>query len=270
MLIFQTRHICLLLLTICCLVLSACVPQADIASSNNVSYNQIPEPYKLAIKDINNQNHDSALRYLDFTIKDFPDSIYVNNAHFLKCIILRGKLVSSIEITNNLNSGVDVMSASYLSEDDLDDLNLLKSYFQTIQKEQGDIREQYYDEIIFSIDLLEQDELSFKNIKSYPVGDIKKPFEWFKKFGYPVPTLNEFNAEKLEFEKKMIILFINQIIKNESIDFPLYYYSLLLSSYSLDFEKDTQRLLADKILQLTENDKYNEYRLETQDFINKT
>lgn len=269
------RLITFFLMLFICLILTGCGMQAkpavdgESSKQNMFKERQIepPEPYELSLQEINNSNYDMALKYLDLTINDFPDSIYTNNAHSLKCIIYNTKLLTIAVAVTNLSSGLDVMSSSYLTESDKDDLKLLKSHLQALQKEENDIKDQFYDEVIFAINSEGQDKLYFYDIKVDSVGDVKEPFEWFAKFGTPVPTINEFKSDKNEFETKITKLFINQIINNGSIDLPLFYYSLLISSYRLDFEKDIQRALADKVLQLTEEDKYNKYRLETQDII---
>lgn len=240
------------------------------AQSINEKENEIPDPYKLALIDIKIQNYDSGYRYLELTINDFPNSNYVNNAYLLKSIIDRNRIYNNIVIMENLIYGMDNGLVFYKDNQNSEEFKRWKNFIEELKNQIDDSKKRLLDDIAF-INTIDGDTLFLFN--DFTIDqlnhDTSEPFAFFKKIGTPVPTDNEYDSEKQRYEKLLITISINEIIKDNQVDLTKYYFDLLTVAISLGLDNNVIIQLADKILQLTENDKYNRMRLDTEDYIMK-
>lgn len=236
---------------------------------NDKKKNEIPEPYTLALNDIKNQNYDSAYKYLELAIKDFPESNYLNNAYFLKSIIDCAKTYNNAAIYDNINAGLDKGKIFFVHAKNSDDLNQIKSYTNFLDKENENLKNKLVEDAKFSLSNLDKNYLKFdSNVPDQNKITVNtRHTEYFKKYGTPIPTENEFNDEIKQYNRKMLSDFLQTIITPNTIDLPLYYNKLLNASFYQGLDKNILKQLADKVMQLTENDKYNKARLSTEEII---
>ncbi|WP_027356326.1 hypothetical protein [Desulfofundulus thermocisternus] len=223
-----------------------------------------PEPYKKALQQINNMDYDMALKYLDLTITDFPNSKYVNNSYILESIIYNGKTMANRILIQSLMAGVQQGAEYYNSEE----RQLINKYFATLQSELNKLEDESRRSIIFVAEKLNTNQLDFNDVSIKLVQPSPKTsLDFFKSVGYPVPTEYEFNSIKNEYEQEAINYMLNNAIKSGEINLPQYYYDIATLSYYFDYDNELTLKLCNKVLQLTEKDKYNEVRLQVEDFI---
>jgi len=240
------------------------VAGCDSQGVNEKKKNEIPEPYKLALDDIKNQDYASSYRYLELTISDFPESKYINDAHFLHAIITSGYISTNSALMDNLHKGV------VKAKIDNSNIELLMYYVNTLSKQIDGLEEK----ITLDVNYLINTDLNSLNVKYFDFNKStnpkeKEPFEYFKNIGYPVPMQDDFDTTKTNWEILIITNEIKKVVKQDGLDLPCFYSSLLGKSLYMGLDKTIQKQLADKIMFLTENDKYNKIRLDTEELIKK-
>lgn len=221
-----------------------------------------PEPYQLAIQELESQNIDKALRYLDLVIKDFPNNEeYVFRAHLLKTMIYTGYYSADMKITSALLEGVKDNPFLELNETD-QLLNKTQSIIDGIDK--------YKQPFLESIKYVYGHYDKYKNIEislSYTCDDSGteaiNAVDWFRQCGTPVPSEDQIDSALQDARAYMFGIFYDELIANNKINYPAYFYSSgnVASEWDIDIAKE----LAQEAIEITENDKYNKYRLDAED-----
>lgn len=261
----RNRYIFLIFILLMLFLVTACSGQINTATNSNIKESEMPEPYLKALDDIKIGDYDSALKYLDLSIKDFPESKYVDNTYYLKCLIYCGKLSADTSILKNMTSGFEKGMILYSS----DEKTIFKEYITDMKNEYNFMKIPLKEGIEYSLARLQKNNLVFDDltVEQYNLNYLDV-FENYSNIGYPMITKNDFYSNRDGLQKEMINFIIMDNAK-EKIDLPSYYNTLLLASIGLGYEKDIQIKLSSKVMELTENDKYSKIRLETEDIIKK-
>jgi len=224
---------------------------------------KIPEPYTTMVKKLNepNPNLDSALDFANLTIKDFPATPYAYNAHFVRSLILLGQDHAYLNMGIYLGKGIDHMGVLSTSAD----VDVVKGFLKKI-----DVSEKT---IVASLDeslryILENYKPENKIDKiDFPTSDVKiikkseyTSFNWFADIGTPVPKQSDYDDIVKNIPQKAFYLYMNTVETSNEINYPKYF----LTGSFRTFDKDLQKKLLNKVLALTENDKYNESRIEAE------
>lgn len=262
----RNRFIFILFILLMLFLITACGGQTDKATNSIIKKNEIPEPYKLALEDIKNHDYDSAYRYLELTIKDFPDSNYLSNAYFLKSIIDCSSLYNVVQITSNLVQGLENGITFYNKEE----FHQMENYIETIKIEIDNKKNIFKEEVILVNNAVDNNDVILSDFSINEINyDSREPFAFFKKMGIPIPTESEFTSEKQRGEKLVITNSFNNIIKNDNVDYVQYYNNVLIVSNLIGLDEDFMKQTSSIIMTLTENDKYNKIRLDTEEFMKK-
>lgn len=249
---------------------TACGGQTNITANSILKKNEVPEPYKLALEDIKNNNYDSAYRYLELTIKDFPDSKYLNSAYFLKSIIDYNDLYNDVLIMNIIGEGLENGMVFYKYGNNKEDSQRMVNYSDTSYNNVSEKKNIFKEEIISVNNAIDNNDIILSDFLINEINcDKNEPFAFFKKIGTPAPTENEFTSEKQRYEKVLITNSFNRVITNNNIDYLKYYYDVLIVSNLVGLDKEFMKQISSRIMTLTENDKYNRIRLDTEEFIKK-
>ncbi|MGX4587628.1 hypothetical protein [Paenibacillus chitinolyticus] len=225
---------------------------------------EIPEPYSLALKKIESGELDTALKYLDFTINDFKDSPYVYNAQLLKSVLHTGKAQVALNLGLIIGRGTEKGKTLYSSSD----INRIKKKFDETKKEMTDQVDLLAEPAKYTLENYSavRDQIQMKKIT---VKDIPSEvnLDFFASVGYPIPTDAEFDAYIKNNYIREVSLTLNTIFQKDKIIFPDYFYFTGSQFYKKD--KALTKQFFDKIIEITENDKYNEVRILVQEDLKK-
>lgn len=231
-----------------------------VASANKVA--AIPEPYTMAIQEIKEQNLDKALRYLDLVIKDFPDNEeYIYRAYFLKTIIYTDYYTADLALTDALLEGVkdNPFLESGEKQQILDSiqtiLDQVDKYKQPFLESTAYVYEHYekYKNLDFSLHY-QRAESSTEAINAV---------EWFRKSGTPMPSDDQINSALHDARIYCLGVSLDELIKRNNVNYPAYFYAT--GGVANGWDKELAKKLAQKVIDITENDKYNKYRLDAED-----
>ncbi|MDA8228387.1 MAG: hypothetical protein M0T74_11955 [Desulfitobacterium hafniense] len=229
---------------------------------------QIPEPYTNALQDIKNGDYDSASRYLDLTIKDFPNSDYFITSHFLKSLIVCGTVLNNADFISQLADGYENGMVFFKHGEDKE-RKRLDGFVDYIINENAKFKEISAKEIDYALKNFDPTKLELAGVITPELqGLTESPLSFFASVGTPVPTQTEFDTEYKNYKMDTISYKIQSVIKKDgTVDLALYYDSLLWLSCANSMEKSIKKELASKIIAVTENDKYNKIRLDTLDYM---
>lgn len=264
------------------LVLSGCTNHSEKSTSNQnnaVKVNatsskeeELPKPYQLAIEQLNQGDLDHALQYLDLTIRDFKNSKYYYNANLIKSIIIRAKLVSIDSIISILSNGVESNAKVLYTNNDVEKI---RSYSTKLKSEIDEVYPGFKDSIKYIYENYDTSKEQFTfNIKypySYDYNSSETSLDFFKNVGYPIPDENDIKTYEESDYKKTVSYLLSDIIQNNKINYPKYFYYMGTGVYSNGEDKndkDFAKNLLNKVMVLTENDKYNKTRLDAESVLN--
>jgi len=226
---------------------------------------KIPESYTIMMKNLKEQNLNSTLDFANLTIKDFPDSPYTYNAHIIRSIILCGKIHPYINISIYINKGMGHMGA-FIKDGDIE---ILEGYIAQIDKSNKSINIPLNES--FNYILTNYNYEAKSNKIDFPTSDIKmiskkdyNGFSWFSDVGYPVPKQSDFDEIINNVSPKAFYLYMNNVETSGEINYPKYF---LIASYATS-DKELEKRLLNKVIELTEEDKYNESRIEAEKGLN--
>lgn len=225
--------------------------------------NKIPEPYTLMLKQLESKNLDMAQKYADLVINDFKDTQYVYNATLIKSIINLSRMNVIKKKTNYIITGMHKVG-SLGSEEDME---RLQGHIENLQKEL-ELYEPIYNEttqyLLDNFSDKDNVQLEFPAITDDMAFSEYTALDFFSTVGYPVPT----NSEMFTGDRQNVLGWTFLMTKdfNDSSKFYIGYFYYL--SINTDDHIMKKKVL-NKIIELTEGDKYNEIRILAQEELNK-
>ena len=224
----------------------------------------VPEPYIVMEKNLKEQNLDTTLDFANLTIKDFPDTEYAYNAHIIRTLILSGNLHTYDKLLQCTYDGVQNMSAFVKTGDDL----IIKDYITkllNLEKPMEILLDESFNYILANYDPNKK----YAKI-NFPISDIKSindseyvGFNWFSDIGYPLPKQSDFDSCIKNIPPKAFYVYMNAVKTSEDIDYSKYFYYMSFKTGNTEL----RRKLLNKVMDLTENDKYNELRIKAEKVI---
>lgn len=229
--------------------------------------NKIPEPYTLMLKQLDSGDLDMAQKYADLVISDFKNSDYVYNAELVKNIIISSKLTVDTKKWNYLSDGISQMGTLNTKEDiknvkkyvsDLD--TEMKSYNPIFTETTKYILDHYSDVNKVKLELPTK-----PNTLTPPSNEDFHALSWFSSVGTPIPKEVDIKANDKENIQKAFYFLINGYSAKPDFSYVNYFDNTSKKTEDIALRKE----LLNKVIQLTENDKYNKTRLQAQDELNK-
>ncbi len=223
-----------------------------------------PKPYEMAMQELKSQNLDKSLRYLDLVIKDFPNNKeYVYRAHFLKTIIYTDYYTANINITDALLEGVKDNPFSKP-----DETQQILDSTQTILDEINTFKKPFLESAIYVYEHYDE----YKNV-DFPLHyshndnstEALNAVDWFRKCGTPMPSDDQVNSALCDARVYYLGSSLDELIKNNKINYPAYFYAT--GGVANEWDKDFAKKLVQKIIEITEDDKYNKYRIDAEDVL---
>jgi len=242
--------------------IAGCGTQAK-PTTSLITQSKVPEPYTLALEKLNAGDLDMALKYTDFVINDFKDSPYIYNAQLIKSTILVSKLtVNGIKVSYMLD-GMHRMGTL----NNMDDVNKVKSYSDFIIAQGREYEASLKEPIryvLVNFDESDVHKVKFPDPPSSLTAPSKSDFgglSWFADVGYPIPKEDEIKGDDKEGILKAFYWIAGSYSKTRSFSYPDFFYNASIKIEDVALRKD----LLNKVLQLTESDKYNEIRINAQE-----
>lgn len=221
-----------------------------------------PEPYKMARQELEAQNLDKAIRYLDLVIQDFPNyEEYVYRAYLLKTIVYTDYYSANIGTTDALLEGVK--DNPFLEPDEAK--QILDST-QAIIDEIDTYKQPFLESTMYVYENYEKyKELNFPLHYSYTDNSTEalNAVDWFRRCGTPVPNEEQINSALWDARVYLFGLSYDELINNNKINYPAYFYAV--GGLASEWDMDLAKKLVQKIVEITKDDKYNKYRLDAED-----
>ncbi|MEK4349633.1 hypothetical protein MKX41_02220 [Paenibacillus sp. FSL R5-0475] len=230
-----------------------------------VESNAIPEPLRLAADQLNLGNIDRAKTYLDLTISDFKGTDAAFTASVIKSTILASECQSYSYILNSLAKGIDNIASSLVEKDDIDRLQeVLTEHHETEQELLKEFKESTVYILSGYKEHLEEelDGLKFKSAVTSPSKDLS----FFKDVGYPIPTDSEISDVRQYALEQLLYENLEDAYKDNTLNYINYFYLAGLNLIKLE-ESEYTKSVMDEVITLTENDKYNEKRIDVQEYL---
>lgn len=222
-----------------------------------------PEPYTKMLENVKNEDLAHSKEYADLVIADYGDSDYVYNAYLIKNMIVASELWLDWNKNKLLSNGIDNASAGLLEQADID---LLEEYTKELKGKMEELDKQFYKTTMYLLehyDDVDKVKISFPGTTKNEVFSIDRDLQELKFFsdvGYPVPTRAEMYGNDIENVVKIFRQFRNG--ENGEAAFSYDRYFTYLTSVCID--DSLLEKIFNKIIYITEDDKYNEYRLDAQ------
>ncbi len=222
----------------------------------------VPEPYTMAMQEIKEQNLDKALRYLDLVIKDFPDNEeYIYRAYFLKTVIYTDYYSANIRISDALLEGVK--DNPFIKTEEAEQI---LNTTQVIINEIDNYKQPYLASIKYIFEHYEK----HKNL-DFPLNysctnsstEALNAVDWFRQSGTPTPSEEQINLALRDARLYLLGLAFDELIKKDKVNYPAYFYAT--GSFLSEWDEELSMKLAEKIIEITKDDKYNKYRLDAED-----
>ncbi|CDX03330.1 Hypothetical protein DPCES_3444 [Desulfitobacterium hafniense] len=225
----------------------------------------IPEPYTAMIDQLKKGDLEMAEKYADLTIKDFPDSPYVYNSYLIKNGILSSKMRINNIIFACISDGIYQINSSLIEPNEIDHLEKQIDFitdrdekFNTNIAESSNYLLTNYSEDLISGEF-EMESITPPEGLSYLTDSDVHELQWFSEVGYPLP-------KDVDIEKTIKMypkIFYYDLFVDGKIEYPKYFFDMgsAIRDKSLAIE------VFNKVLEITENDQYNEYRIKAEELL---
>lgn len=229
-----------------------------------VEKEKVPEPYAHALEKIKAADFKMAKKYLNLTVSDFPNSEYAYKANLIKSIISSGEVRSIISVLEDIYQGVGNFSGFNSTKD----RNFIKKKIDELESQMEEFRKE-------KVALLDTVYMNYKKSDvSTDFGEVKveqetpiKDIDFFKEVGYPVPKESEIN-EVIEYRMNYFIKsYFDSVFSNGNANYANFYFYAIFDLYTDvgKSEKDMYVNFLHEVMRLTENDKYNEKRIQVEE-----
>lgn len=230
-----------------------------------VSY---PEPYIKAVEEFNSNNLELSLKYLDLTISDFKDTEYVVYANVLKSHIL------NIQITGYASTVTSYMtgSKSYLESPfrDTEGTEQIKAVVDEGKAYLQDKSMQLNESITYVLNnynSVKQEIIFDKNIRATSDYVSSHNLDFFESVGYPIPSDDEIERAKESITGKLYQGYTAEVFSNNEVKYIELFYNSAISLRVNNNGRALSKPFFEEVLRLTEDDKYNEKRIEAEDLL---
>ena len=231
--------------------------------ASSIPQSKIPEPYTLMLKQLEFNDLNMAQKYADLVISDFKDSDYVYNAELVKNIVNLSKMCVVRMKSNYIIAG----SAKMGSLNSKDDIDKMQGYIKNLQGESELYEPIYNGTTQYLLDhFSDKDKVQLKlpTIPSNMSFADYSSLKFFSAVGYPIPTDSEMTTGDKQNTLAWFFL-TTKDYTNGSKFYPDYFYYLSINTDDTAMKKK----LLNKIIELTESDKYNEIRIKAQEDLTK-
>lgn len=226
-----------------------------------------PEPYTKMIQNINDEDLTLAKKYADLVIQDFPDTDYVYNAYLIKNMILCSELKLQGAKCSFLSTGADNLSTSLLEQNDID---ILVKYLEDTLDEIDELNKPFNKTLKYLLEHYDEDakkiELKFPEQAEgnlfHAENDLQS-LSFFSEVGYPIPTESDMYNDDDENTIKIFRYLRNGDDGNEAFSCLRYFYIAATVCTADDLIEEA----CNQIIKMTEDDKYNEYRLNAEEYL---
>ena len=227
----------------------------------------VPEPYTKMIENMNINDLEMTEKYADLVIKDFADSDYVYNAYLVKNMIIAGKMTLINCKISLIGEGIGQMGILNTASD----IETVEQYLNNIKTDLENLEKDYELTSEYLLNNYSKSDLVKIDFPKAPSdmtvlreNDLQG-LSWFAKIGTPVPTETDMNGDDSTNELKVFFDLNNGFLQDKTFSYVDYFYKISCAGTNEDLAK---KLLI-KVIELTEDDQYNEFRIQAQDLLNE-
>lgn len=225
-----------------------------------------PEPFTLATQEIENQNMDKALRYLDLTIKDFPDNEeYVYRAYLIRNIIYVDYMSRDLQVVAILLDGLK--NNPFI---EVEERNRVLAFAESTLNETTALENPLLESTNYVLTHYDKfKDLDFSLIYSTKINDTGavRDLDWFNKHKTPTPTDKQMNDALSDVKKYGFGQYCDDVIKDKKIDYPAHFY--VTGNLICQWDKTLAQQLLREVINITNDDKYNKHRIDAEDVLSK-
>ncbi|GIP57841.1 hypothetical protein MKX50_16405 [Paenibacillus sp. FSL W8-0186] len=235
-------------------------------SNKEIEKEEVPEPLRLASEQLVSGNVDRAKTYLELTINDFKGTDAEFTAVVIKSIILASESRSYTYLQSSLGKGIDNLAISLVEKNDFD---RLETTYTESARTKDELLIELEGTVKYIFDNYKEhlnDELQGLKFESKVVSS-PSDLSFFEDVGYPVPTESQMNDTRVYAFEQLLSRNLNEVISVNKINYINLFYLAGLSLIGLE-ESEVLESVMNEVLTLTENDKYNEKRIDVQEFLN--
>ena len=225
-----------------------------------------PEPYTKMMECVEKEDLEHAKEFADVVIQDFKESEYIDNAYLIKNMIFCSKLELEYFKSNYLLQGIENLSTSLVEQSDIDDL---KNYLQKSTEQTEMLSEPFCETLEYLLEHYEDADkvnLDFSEQakgSTFQAENDLHPLAFFASVGYPVPT----EAEMYDDDKQNCIKMFRTIKNGEDGNTAFSYPRYFSIAAPMCADEDMIKKTCEKIVEITEDDKYNVYRLDAEKYL---
>lgn len=226
------------------------------------SANPIPEPLRLASEQLSSGNIDRAMTYLGLTISDFPGTEAAYIASVVQSSILTAKVQSNTYILSALTKGSENSSSSLLGLEGTRRMaDVLEVGIANNDKSRAELEPTV--KYVLNNYAIHTDQRVSPVFEFTPTAP-EKDLSFFESVGYPVPTDSEIDEAKTYAFQYLVQDNLSRLFKDdETIDYVSYFYSASPTMVGGIYGEE----VLNEVLKLTEDNKYDERRIDIQEYL---
>lgn len=225
-----------------------------------------PEPYTKMIECVNKEDLAHAREYANLVIQDFPESDYVYNAYLIKSMILCSKLQLQYAKGNFLEGSVDNLNTYLLEQSDID---ALENYLETTINKIDKLNKSFNKTLKYLLEHYEDADKIKLTFPEQSEGEVfyaerdMQSLSFFSTVGYPIPSESDMYSNDTENTVKIF----RQVVNGTNGDEPFSYLRYFYITSTVCIDEALLENICNQIIKMTEDDKYNEYRLEAEKYL---
>ncbi|WP_336045677.1 TcaA NTF2-like domain-containing protein [Solibacillus ferritrahens] len=229
------------------------------------------EPYIKAVEAINREDLALAKKYLQLTLQDFPDSNEAIAANVLLAYNSLAVFSSHADVMKQLTNGLSHQS-NLINDEEIETLkNFSDQSAVTVERAKADFMN-YVDAFLTHFDDT-KDLSTYFNKFTFTTADFEyvSDFSFFEDIGVVVPNEYEIETYIEENNRELRIgALIGLSSKYDKKHYELLNFLYQSGAFILSEDEQMSKQLFDLLFKFTENDPYNEYRILTEEILEKS
>ncbi|MEA1959696.1 MAG: hypothetical protein U9N81_00095 [Bacillota bacterium] len=225
-----------------------------------------PEPYTKAIAKLAEGDNQTSLKYLDLTIEDFANQEeYCYRARLIESLYFSAQSYTVSIAANLFLKGVQHQSSLIVNDAEMAKITEAQKIFTEKLDTYGPLLKQ---NTAFVLDNYEKyKDVTIKITLPKSTESNTNALNWFADVGYPVPEASEINQYLKANGEELFSSGVPDVIKNGKIDYPTYF--AIMGNNNWEVGPNLSARCYSMVMHLTQNDKYNENRLNAEESLHE-
>lgn len=211
-----------------------------------------------------------AMKYLDLTISDYPSTDYVLKANVLKSYILSVQIMGfTSPFTSYTAGGITYMKGPFMNKEGADKIHQVVENGKKFYAEKTSLLKDSTTYILEHYKTKKMDVMSDTDLRASDDYIPSYDLSFFEDVGYPIPSQEEIDKATDSSTETTFQQVTPTVFKNNEVDYLEFFY-IAASALRANADGNTfSKPVYEEIIKLTEDDKYNEIRIEAEDRLSK-